>query len=791
MTSKETTQLLIIEDEPDMVSALRRLLTRQRMIRFDILASETLADGIVSLSDFPIDVVLLDLHLPDSQGLATLQRLTRQFKNIPIIIMTGFQDDELALEALRQGAQDFIYKSQMPDVQIIQSIRYAIERKQSELALAKSQERYRRLAETANDLIITCDMDGGITYLNHAALEALAFSASDMEGLTLSKLISEKSFKEITVLMAEHLSTHQRSKLWEGEFQAANGRTIPVEANVTLFIEANRHTGILLIARDISARNQTLVANAQDAHRLREIVENNADGMIVLNPQGRIFYLNPAAGALMGCRIEDLIGQSFGYAIDFQKPTDIEITQGNGTKIIAEVRATICEWENQQAVLCTLHDVTIRASIEAELKHKAGELEKMVEELARTNRQLIEQQTTAIKEERLKVLLQLADQSFYDINQPVNAIIASAEFLENIHNEPVRLKHHINMIKSSCDQIKETLKNMQSLQGRNTAGDTGADGEILTCMDLNILAVEDSDFSFGLMTVYMRHLPNIKLQQARSLAQATEAIKKHEFDLILLDYYLPDGCGLDFIKELHSKKIDIPVIVITGKGDEMVASKTIKAGAYDYLSKDLLAKDTVLKAIESSIKKYMLYQEVKEAQAILAQMSFNDELTGLYNLRYFKDSLERELSAAKRYGYSLVLCMLDLDHFKSINDTYGHPMGDNVLKAFSKLLKHTVRKSDIACRIGGEEFALILPHTTVKNAKIFANRFRKKVNQMSFEFNGRQFNVSVSTGVVANGDAPDADVSQFIALSDRALYLAKHKGRNRVECYHAVLQDQD
>jgi two-component system cell cycle response regulator len=257
-------------------------------------------------------------------------------------------------------------------------------------------------------------------------------------------------------------------------------------------------------------------------------------------------------------------------------------------------------------------------------------------------------------------------------------------------------------------------------------------------------------------------------------------LEDNRFDLIFLDYVLPDGEGMDLLRTIDEKKIEIPVVIITGQGDELIASQVIQAGAYDYLPKANINYKSLSRVINNTLEKHRLKKEVKIAVQKMAEMSIRDELTGLYNRRYFIEALERELAGARRHKKELVLCMMDLDHFKQVNDTYGHPVGDMVLEEFAKILKQSVRQSDIICRYGGEEFAAILPDTNIKSARTLCERFRKMVAANRFDHNASHFQVTISIGISCFSKDLDPALKELIRLADDALYRAKNEGRNRI-----------
>lgn len=161
-------------------------------------------------------------------------------------------------------------------------------------------------------------------------------------------------------------------------------------------------------------------------------------------------------------------------------------------------------------------------------------------------------------------------------------------------------------------------------------------------------------------------------------------------------------------------------------------------------------------------------------------MSLTDPLTGLFNRRHFDNTLEREFLRSKRYDGNLSLAIIDIDFFKSINDTYGHLCGDYILKEVGYLILDNFRKTDLVFRYGGEEFVVLLTETDLEHSKIPMERLRKKLESSVFIFNGQHLKVSVSAGVSLN-NVETAD--EFIANADKALYSAKENGRNRVEFF--------
>jgi diguanylate cyclase (GGDEF)-like protein len=174
---------------------------------------------------------------------------------------------------------------------------------------------------------------------------------------------------------------------------------------------------------------------------------------------------------------------------------------------------------------------------------------------------------------------------------------------------------------------------------------------------------------------------------------------------------------------------------------------------------------------------------------LLEQLALTDPLTGLPNRRALEDWAVRQCSGAIRHGYRFWVVMADLDHFKAINDTYGHNAGDEVLKKSADIIRVSTRFCDMCARCGGEEFLMVLTHVEREGVQTAVERVRSKIEAQSFEFDGREVKVTASFGVTSLSDGESLDFKLLVERADQALYSAKHLGRNRVEfAVPAVLQ---
>jgi two-component system, cell cycle response regulator len=258
-------------------------------------------------------------------------------------------------------------------------------------------------------------------------------------------------------------------------------------------------------------------------------------------------------------------------------------------------------------------------------------------------------------------------------------------------------------------------------------------------------------------------------------------------DLIICDMEMPRLDGIRFLQLVKAQPQlrEIPVIILTSNIERKVKLMVLEQGANDYLTKPVDAAELVARA-RIHLKMKRLQDELRAARNHFKELSNTDPLTNLYNRRFFAEILESELQRSRRLKSALSLLLVDIDHFKNVNDSYGHQMGDRVLVAVTETLRKGLRSYDIASRYGGEEFILILPATPIAAAVEVAERLRQSVASRKLDLRPEKLVVTVSIGVSSFpcGDADNGDL--LLQRADKALYSAKNNGRNRVEAVGAL-----
>ena len=421
-----------------------------------------------------------------------------------------------------------------------------------------------------------------------------------------------------------------------------------------------------------------------------------------------------------------------------------------------------------------------KVKIFLELHQQKVALKEANEELRLANLRILEQQKHVVEEERLKVLLQMAGASAHDLNQPLTMLLGSIQIMEREGTSPERLAYHIDNIKNAGIRIAETIKKFHLLDRSEKIIQTASTSGIDHYEKITILAIEDKKEDFELVESLLMYEKSVELCFVSTLQEGFSMLESTDIHLIFLDYCLPDGTGLDFLLEIEKKGIVVPVVIITGQGDELLAAQMIKAGAYDYLPKARLGRKALVRVITNALEKARLRKEVRLVHEKMAQLSTKDELTGLFNRRFFNEILKQEISRGNRYGIDFTLCIMDLDHFKSVNDRFGHTAGDQVLKKVAALITTNFRQDDLKCRFGGEEFAVIFPHTHLNEAMKACETFRLTLASTIFNYDSNQFQMTVSIGLSALSITASSSLEEIVLKADEALYQAKSGGRNRV-----------
>jgi two-component system cell cycle response regulator len=293
------------------------------------------------------------------------------------------------------------------------------------------------------------------------------------------------------------------------------------------------------------------------------------------------------------------------------------------------------------------------------------------------------------------------------------------------------------------------------------------------------MLIDDRGSTASQVTAALRglHTVDIETEPQDALFKGVDG----NYDLFIISLGLQNYDGLRLCGQLRSieRTRQLPVLAIADGDDRQRILRSLDLGVNDYLQRPL-DKNELIARVRTQLRRKRYADSLRDNLAASIEMAVVDPLTGLNNRRYFETHLSALVEQAANRARPLSLMVLDIDHFKSVNDTFGHDAGDQVLKGFAGRVRKVVRGADLLCRLGGEEFVVVMPDTPLEVAHRIAERVRRTVEQDVFAVGseGRVIPVTVSIGLAERGH--DAWPEGLLRKADMALYRSKHEGRNRV-----------
>ncbi len=299
-------------------------------------------------------------------------------------------------------------------------------------------------------------------------------------------------------------------------------------------------------------------------------------------------------------------------------------------------------------------------------------------------------------------------------------------------------------------------------------------------MSEHILIVDDDITVRDSMEEFLK-LSGFTTRTAKNGENALKLLQTESIDVVITDILMEGMDGLE-LTDMIKQDFDADVIVITGYSEDYSYEEAISKGASDFIFKPVRFEELLLR-IKRVLRERRLSKDRAQMLIKLKQMAITDGLTKLFNSRHFYTQIEMEIDRMNRYRHPLSLLLLDIDNFKTYNDTFGHLDGDKILVRLGEIIRTCLRTMDTAYRYGGEEFTIILPETTIEEAVTVAERIQSRLLSEEFvSMSGETSHITLSVGVTEY--SPKEDTASFIARADKAMYLSKDRGKNTVSVLH-------
>jgi two-component system, cell cycle response regulator len=335
------------------------------------------------------------------------------------------------------------------------------------------------------------------------------------------------------------------------------------------------------------------------------------------------------------------------------------------------------------------------------------------------------------------------------------------------------------------------VRSRQSPQGREPVSTGQMDALLTDGADRTVLIVEDDPISTALIEKCVQ-IAGHRAVGARDGAEALSLLRESRIPIVITDIMMPEMDGLELCRAIraadHSEYVYI--VIVTARDSKEGIVKGLEAGADEYLTKPIDQPELVAR-LKTANRVLDLEKSLRAQLETIRLLSITDGLTGVFNRTYFYEQLRKEVQRVARYDSCLSLIMCDIDHFKDVNDTWGHMAGDVVLKRFATFLVSSIRREiDWVARFGGEEFVIVLPETDLRGATAVANRLRTGIRKKRLpQIDGCCITASFGVaGISGKGEAEKTSADSLVNMADTCLYEAKREGRDAVSTCDFLLE---
>ncbi|SHJ69556.1 PAS domain S-box protein [Desulfofundulus thermosubterraneus] len=786
-------RILIVEDSRFLAQITANILNKYGYVTEIALTGEEAVEKVRG-SRCP-DLILMDIELGEGMDGALAARTIQQFRDVPVVFLTAHTQQEVVEKIRSVTGYGYVLKGAGEHV-LVSTVEMALRLYEANA----HANMYRRIFEDSlNEIYIFHPETLKFIAVNRGARENLGYTIEELSNMTPLDLKPEldlQSFRELLDLLVRG---EQEKIVFNTVHRRKDGSLYPVEVHLQLF-EHDGEKVCLALVIDLSERRRMEEELREREATLSAVMGSARDAIVMLDGQGNVTFWNPAAEQLFGYSREEILGKELhrlvvpeenqyqAYREGFQR---FQLTgEGNAIGKTIELKAKHKDGRELDVEL-SLSALKIR-----DAWHAVG----IVRDISERKR--LEEENRR-KEERLRQILEGIPSPAWLVSRD-RRILAQNKAAEMVVGTKVGnyCWRSIHGTKSLPDECREAIeKSGTPLPGTKCYFCRGDEA-----LDKNAPINSEVEFAGGIWDTWWVPLgEDIYLHYAVDVTKykkMEEDLRQREEYLNLLLTSMPVGIITVDALSHRIEDVNQEAAALMGAPPEAIIGKT----CFEFFScpkgccpvKDLgeevdraerilrRADGTqipVLKTVrrlqtesgEKLIENFMDLTDRKKMEEELRCLSITDPLTNAYNRRYFMQVLEQEIERTRRTGLPFSIIMVDLDHFKSINDRFGHAAGDRVLKSLVDMIKQRIRKTDCLARWGGEEFIILLPNTPVDKAAGLAEELRERLSRMDIPGVGH---VTASFGVA--GYCPPDTADTLIMRADNTLYAAKAAGRNCV-----------
>lgn len=710
----------MIEDNPEYAGLIQEMIREGRAADFELVFAGRLADGLARLEAGDIRLALLDLNLPDSRGMAAFEQVQRAAPALPVVILSNQEDHELALQAIQNGAQDFLFKEEVTASLLVRSLRAALARRQRVAALEGREVSYHAIFDGVRDAILVESLTGQILDVNASACELYGYTREEFLKKKLSDIVPPeyilfsggKKGPDPSVAGRPLGAVHIR----------ANGERFPVEVSLRLQ-NSGKEQVVLAVVRDITERKRAQEELQKSEAHYRLLAEAISDVISLHDAEGVLLYVSPSMEKVTGWAASELQGKS-GW--DLVHPEDRQQIQELMQSRLSKGADAWFQWR------CLCKDGSYRW-METNARPILNEQNQLVRWL-NASRDISEREEAA--------------QSLKAVNEQLLNTIAELEQ----RNREANLLNEMGDILQSClrsDEVYEVVVDYSKQLFPHFSGELFILSQNKEVAE--VVAVWGSE---------VLSEPAFAPEACWGLRRGRVHLVSEPGSSMRCRHFVADGNFTYLCAPLIAQGETLGLLYL--QGDDKALQKQ------DKLTAIMIAERVALALANLNLRESLHVQSVR------------DPLTGLFNRRYMNETMERELRRAARHGLPMGVIMIDIDKFKPFNDTYGHDAGDAILQALGRYIQYSIRGDDVACRYGGDEFVLILPQASLKDTVRRAQGLSEGLKQLFIDQGGlRLGGITVSMGVAAFPEHGET-LEMLLRAADRALYRAKEQGRDRV-----------